>query len=201
MRGVELLHPTVELLHPTAQKLANALVAKCGEQGVTILITDTLRTEKEQNDLYAQGRTKPGNKVTNLKYPDSLHCWGVAFDFAVLSDIDNDGDLDADWTSLNLYNKVGQIGKDLGLVWGGDFSNTDRPHFQLSNYTVSVLQKTYKTPQGFIDYYNSKVWNPTKEVEKLLENGIINTRHNAYVPITWGELATVLNKLDPKLFK
>jgi hypothetical protein len=29
--------------------------------------------------------------------------------------------------------KLGALGKDLGLFWGGDWSNPDFPHFQMRN--------------------------------------------------------------------
>ncbi len=38
----------------------------------------TLRTYKEQNDLYALGRTKPGKKVTNAPGGRSYHNFGLA---------------------------------------------------------------------------------------------------------------------------
>ncbi|MEG1538276.1 MAG: M15 family metallopeptidase, partial [Clostridiales bacterium] len=65
------------LLHPNLQILAKKLEENCLECGLKIRITETLRTKEEQNALYAQGRTKPGNVVTNVKYPNSFHCWGV----------------------------------------------------------------------------------------------------------------------------
>ncbi|MFQ8841879.1 MAG: M15 family metallopeptidase [Clostridium fessum] len=46
-------------------------------------IGETYRTVAEQDALYAQGRTKPGNKVTNARGSSysSQHQWGIAFDF------------------------------------------------------------------------------------------------------------------------
>lgn len=38
------------------------------------------RDRKTQDDLYAQGRTKPGKIVTMCKYPDSYHCLSIAVD-------------------------------------------------------------------------------------------------------------------------
>lgn len=42
-----------------------------------------LRTYEEQNALYAQGRTAPGNKVTNAKGGFSNHNFGIAFDIGI----------------------------------------------------------------------------------------------------------------------
>ena len=41
------------------------------------------RTYDEQAELYAQGRTKPGPKVTNSPPGYSWHNFGVAWDFVV----------------------------------------------------------------------------------------------------------------------
>ena len=54
----------ITLCHPRLQKIAAELIQKCAEQGLKIKIGETFRTVAEQDALYAQGRTKPGNKVT-----------------------------------------------------------------------------------------------------------------------------------------
>jgi peptidoglycan LD-endopeptidase CwlK len=42
-----------------------------------------LRSFEDQDELYAQGRTKPGNIVTNARGGDSLHNYGLAADFVI----------------------------------------------------------------------------------------------------------------------
>ena len=70
-------------LHPLLQEKINQLKIECAKQGLVIAIGECLRTVAEQDALYAQGRTKPGTKVTNAKGStySSMHQWGVAFDF------------------------------------------------------------------------------------------------------------------------
>lgn len=70
----------INQLHPQAKTLAQKLVSECAAQGYVIKITDCVRDKAEQDALYAQGRTTAGNKVTNAKYPNSMHNWGIAFD-------------------------------------------------------------------------------------------------------------------------
>ena len=53
----------ITLCHPRLQLLAGQLVDECNKQGLKIKIGETLRTVAEQDALYAQGRTKPGNIV------------------------------------------------------------------------------------------------------------------------------------------
>lgn len=134
--------------HPELQKKAALLVEKCKAQGLTIKITECFRTVAEQDALYAQGRTKPGSIVTNAKGTSysSHHQWGTAFDFCR-----NDG-TGAYNESGQFFEKVGAIGKSLGLEWGGDWkSPVDKPHFQLPYWgsTTAKLKQTYGTPNKF----------------------------------------------------
>ena len=89
-------------------------------------ITSGLRTIKEQNKLYAQGRTRPGKIVTNAKGGKSYHNFGLAVDIV---EIKNGKAL---WTNPD-WIKIAELGKSLGLEWGGDWvSIKDMPHFQVS---------------------------------------------------------------------
>ena len=142
MRGVEHLHPAL-------QKTVEKLVAHCKAEGLNILITETFRTVAEQDALYAQGRTKPGSIVTNAKGSSysSMHQWHCAFDFC--KNVKG-----AEYSDTAFFNKVGAIGKSLGLFWGGDFKSiTDKPHFQMPEFspdgTTAWLKKQYGTPDKF----------------------------------------------------
>lgn len=143
-------------LHPILQQKANELIALCWKNGIEIKIGECLRTVAEQDVLYAQGRTKPGNKVTNAKGStySSMHQWGVAFDFYLNMDVDGDGSKadDAFNNRTRLFNKVGALGVSIGLEWGGNWKSiVDLPHFQLPNWgsTATKLRNTYGTPEKF----------------------------------------------------
>lgn len=146
----------ITLCHPDLQARAAKLLAACEAAGIGVKIGETLRTAAEQDELYAQGRTKPGSIVTNAKGSSysSMHQWGVAFDFYLAMDVDGDGKTsdDAYNDSTGLFAKVGQMGKSLGLEWGGDWKSiVDRPHFQLPDWgsTPSKLKSEYGTPEAF----------------------------------------------------
>ncbi|HEY4429568.1 MAG TPA: M15 family metallopeptidase [Paenibacillus sp.] len=124
-------------LHSVVKAATIALIERCYARGVNIVITQGLRTIAEQDALYAQGRSKPGNIVTNAKGGTSYHNYGLAIDFALLlpdgkqvswdMKRDGDGDKVADWI------EVAQEAKALGFEWGGDFvSIKDAPHFQMT---------------------------------------------------------------------
>lgn len=153
----------VTQLHPRLQKKFKLLQKKCVQKGIKIKATECLRTAKEQDALYAKGRTAPGHKVTNAQGKDakSMHQWGVAFDVAIDMDTDNDGDVDIrDLYNVKLMNVVGKIGQSIGLEWGGSWrSIVDKPHFQLPDWgsTPKKLKAMYGTPEKFINTWANPV--------------------------------------------
>ena len=161
----------VTQLHPRLQAKFKLLQKKCAQKGIKIKATECLRTAKEQDSLYAKGRTAPGAKVTNASGKDakSMHQWGVAVDVAIDMDTDNDGDVDIrDLYNVKLLNVVGNIGQSIGLEWGGSWKSiVDKPHFQLPNWgsTPAKLKDRYGTPTKFISTWANKT-KATKESDK-----------------------------------
>ena len=47
----------ISLCHPRLQRIASAWIKACATEGITVAISETLRTAAEQDALYAQGRT------------------------------------------------------------------------------------------------------------------------------------------------
>lgn len=153
----------VSQLHPELQKKVEQLKILCQQNGITIGISECVRTVAEQDVLYAKGRTMPGKIVTKAKGNtySSMHQWGVAFDFYLKMDVDGDGSVsdDALNNSTELFNKVGKIGQSIGLEWGGVWkSMKDLPHFQLPNWgsTPAKLKRLYGTPEKFMATWKKK---------------------------------------------
>ncbi|HMV65327.1 MAG TPA: M15 family metallopeptidase [Myxococcota bacterium] len=98
-------------------------------ENVDMRVTDGFRSFQDQDDLYAQGRTRPGNRVTNARGGQSWHNYGVAVDATFLNDNGQphwpDG---GDYTQL--WRRYGEVGGANGLTWGGDWRNPDRPHLE-----------------------------------------------------------------------
>lgn len=114
----------VSKLNPTLKNLMNKFLSACKAQGIDLIVTQGYRSVEEQNALYAQGRTAPGKIVTNAKGGESQHNQGKAFDVCFL--INKKASYSGDW------NKIGMIGRNLGLTWGGDWKQfSDRPHFEI----------------------------------------------------------------------
>lgn len=126
----------IATLEEPLRTAAKLIVERSYVRNVYVIITEALRTYEYQNSLYAQGRTKPGQIVTNARGGYSNHNFGYAFDFALLM---SDGRqvswntlMDADRDSIPDWDEVVQVGRSLGLEWGGDWrSFKDLPHFQL----------------------------------------------------------------------
>jgi peptidoglycan L-alanyl-D-glutamate endopeptidase CwlK len=116
---------TIATLLPEVRPIARSLVQKAAASGITIKIISGLRTYKEQDALYAQGRTQPGAIVTNARGGYSNHNFGIAFDVGVFEG-------NKYLPDSPKYNAVGVLGMDLGLEWGGSWKTiVDQPHFEL----------------------------------------------------------------------
>ena len=153
------------MLHPlVSQEVTNAIDAiECNSlpKNSKIRIVQGLRTIEEQDALYAQGRTKPGKIVTNAKGGSSFHNYGVAIDFAIMYDKDNNGiyeelswnpDIDSDKNGQTEWKAVVDNFVALGWSWGGAWRTfKDLPH----------LEKTFKLSwREMFDKYNKKDFIP-----------------------------------------
>lgn len=93
---------------------------------VQIIVVQGLRTFADSDALYAQGRTKPGPIVTKAAAGQSYHNYGLAFDFAMITDGKDDEAVGPNWM------KVVSIMESYGMIWGGNFPEGfhDNPHFE-----------------------------------------------------------------------
>lgn len=119
----------LEDLLPTVEAAARRALANIDKDGVDYLVTCTYRTREEQADLYAQGRTKPGRKVTNAKPGQSLHQYRVALDIypAVNGKIDFAGSQTKAWQTIAKH----FIAE--GFEWAYNWKRfREMPHFQMT---------------------------------------------------------------------
>jgi peptidoglycan L-alanyl-D-glutamate endopeptidase CwlK len=113
---------------------------ECLKEGIDVLIYCTLRSVKEQNELYARGRTVSGSIVTNARGGESFHNWGAAFDCVPLINGK------AAWDDKATYAKMGLIGEAVGLEWAGRWKGSLREtaHFQYTGGLTLVDLKAGK---------------------------------------------------------
>ena len=145
-------------LHPSIRNEVGKIIQECDialTGKATVRISQGLRTYKEQDTLYQQGRTKPGKKVTNAKAWQSIHNYGFAVDIVLIIDNktaswntvkDWDNDQIADW-----YECVKIFAKH-GWDWGGNWKTfKDLPHFDKRGFNNwKKLSKLQLDKNGYV---------------------------------------------------
>ena len=119
-------------------------------KGVRLRFAYVYRSIAEQNVLYNQ---RP--KVTNAKGGQSIHNYGLAFDYVIMLDKDNNGTFETiEWDLKSPYHKVVvDYFKSKGYEWGGDWKSfKDYPHFQKAfGHTWQSLKRKLDTGDSFKD--------------------------------------------------
>ena len=116
--------------HQDLQDLMNEVV-----KGFDIKIIEGHRTEARQQDLFAQGRTKPGPVVTNcdgiLKKSKHQSLPSIAIDVAPYP---------INWNNTNRFWELGgfvqatALRMNIKVKWGGHFNTiVDLPHWEVFN--------------------------------------------------------------------
>lgn len=172
----KIMSKRLEDLHPLVAAKTRDLIALCYDSKIPAMIVFTTRTNEEQAELYAQGRTKPGPPcihngttyqigscsrhplgltVTKAKAGESYHNYGLAVDIvpirngkpAWIETIDLDND------GIPDFLEIGELGESIGFAWGGRWTKfRDLPHFQMTfGLTIQDLLAGKKiTPEGKI---------------------------------------------------
>lgn|GEM_PF-1607643 len=132
-------------LHPELRAQAAEFVNRVEQElGITLRVTSGYRTYAEQNALYAQGRTTPGNVVTNAPGGYSNHNFATAFDVV---EVRPNGSINWDTN----WDAIGRIGTRMGLEWGGNWTSiVDKPHFQLDT-GLSTRDMRERVAAGNVD--------------------------------------------------
>lgn len=132
----------VSLLRNDVEANCRAFLDICESQGLKVLVTQTVRDDEYQAYLYAQGRTRPGNIVTNSK-STTFHGAGLAFD--ICQNIKGQ-----EYSDEGFFLNCAIIAKHMGFSWGGDWKTfTDKPHFQWDEqgkYKFNMVTSPKKMP-------------------------------------------------------
>lgn len=116
-------------VHPDLVRVCKRAIALSTQD---FRVGEGVRSHARQLELYAQGRTRPGPKVTWVKTsnheakPDGF---GHAVDLWAL---DEDGDID--WGNIQRYDTIAKAmyaaAKEFGLHirWGADWDEDGKPH-------------------------------------------------------------------------
>lgn len=179
---------------PIVKEKVLDLIEKAYSEGIYVLITDGYRSYEEQDELYAQGRTKPGNIVTNAKGGQSNHNFGIAVDYCLTNKEGTAAywDVNADWK------RVATIAKSMGFEWGGDWKTfKDNPHLEYTGNvekeedntkeeTGSDLKAEMKKYQTFINTFSNKA-----KFANLVVDGIFGPKTKAATIKTFQKLGGV----------
>ena len=131
-------------LEPSVKKKVKLLISKAQKAGIDLRIIESHRDCQRQNELYAQGRTSPGNIVTNAKCGQSSHNYQLAVDVAEYKD-------GKPWWNSTNWEQIGRIGESVGLEWGGRWTSfIDKPHFQdLGGRSISSRFQEFQKSGSF----------------------------------------------------
>lgn len=131
-----------EELEPRTMQIYEALEHRAIAAGLNLVLLETVRTRPRQRYLYAIGRTLHPERrvVTHAKPGETWHDDRVrrAFDVVLL-----DAQGKAWWDApVERWERLGVIGKGLGLTWGGDFKGLrDYGHFQNDTMTLEEAKQ------------------------------------------------------------
>ena len=112
------------------------------------MITQGVRTAKYQNELYQQGRTVRGLKVTNAdgytrksNHQMKIDGFGYAIDFVILNGKTLDWDTESKYEAVARH--ILETGHKLGIAleWGGNWKFIDYPHIQIAGADKVAYKK------------------------------------------------------------
>ena len=126
-------------VHPELASRVTRLIETLAREGIVVEVVQGLRTFTEQDALFAQGRTKPGQIVTNARGGQSNHNYGLAVDLCPFVNGR------PHWKDNSGFIRIGAEAAKLGLQWGGSWKKfIDKPHVQLPGLTVRQCFALYQ---------------------------------------------------------
>jgi hypothetical protein len=135
----------LDALHPYFKEKIIKLLSMCAQKGIDLAIVETFRTHSKQDEYRSMGKA-----YTRSSGGRSKHQYGLAIDVVPMVKGE------PQWDNKNLWKKVGIIGEQLGLKWGGRWKSLYDPgHFewtggisanQLANGSFPPIPKPDKYP-------------------------------------------------------
>jgi peptidoglycan L-alanyl-D-glutamate endopeptidase CwlK len=123
----------IEKLAPTFRDRVGKWYAELLAKRIPVLVYCSIRTPKEQDELYAQGRSIKGKaKVTNAKgtpVPQSFHCYGRAID-AVPCAVSPHRSYEPAWNDEVTYQLMRNCAEKYAMRW----LSWETPHFEDANF-------------------------------------------------------------------
>lgn len=121
------------LLHPVVRAAVTQIEAALNAEGIPFRIFEAFRFPQRQADLFAQGRTRPGKKVTYAEPWRSYHQYGLAVDFVLFEN--GQWSWDNSPAKKKCWDRLHELGKQHGLTP----LNFEIPHLQLLGTSSNAL--------------------------------------------------------------
>ncbi|WP_377190530.1 glycosyl hydrolase 108 family protein [Ruegeria meonggei] len=128
-------------MHPAVRENVLAIQAQLKKENIPFEVFEAFRTPERQADLYAQGRTKPGTKVTWVGPWHSIHQYGLAVDFVLKENgkwsWDTTGHKEAWWDRMHV------LAKENGMtpIYNSKGKLIEKPHIQIQGVKSRDLYK------------------------------------------------------------
>ncbi len=127
----------MDLLHPDFRILADRLLTKCVEAGLMVMVIETWRSqEAHEEDLRKRRSWANRSKHQNAAIRQGENGLrsvpaALAIDVAPYEVYKLHGPDKLEWDAEDpVWQKIGEIGESLGMVWGGRWKMRDMGHFQ-----------------------------------------------------------------------
>ncbi|WP_347862361.1 M15 family metallopeptidase [Salimicrobium sp. PL1-032A] len=141
---------------PLISEWGEQIIRRTYEEGIFAQITEGYRSHERQARLYGQGRTgysykgqsygREGKVVTHAKPGQSIHNYGFAIDFCLVTD----NGRKAVWEVNDDWRRVATVAKGLGFTWGGNWRTfKDYPHLE---WTHGMTWQDMKRGASPFDY-------------------------------------------------
>ncbi len=168
----------IETLEPEMRsKLEKLVELAWRKHGLRVIFSEGDRSDEDQNIKYKK-------KLSNAEAGESPHQYNVGVDFAFKGE-KGTGET---FRNKGKYKKssgdfalVGELAKQLGLVWGGDFTTPDRTHLEISGFLDSYISKM---PDSFLD----------KKIKEYKKGGI----GKRLTQSEWNTIVLEMKRRNPK---
>jgi peptidoglycan L-alanyl-D-glutamate endopeptidase CwlK len=126
---------SVELpfLHPAIRQSVQDVQRQLNDEGFDFHIFEAFRSPQRQAYLYAQGRTRHGNIVTNAKPWLSYHQYGLAVDFVLKTN--GSWDWGTSGAKAKMWKRLHEVGRAHGL----EPLSWEAPHLQMTGLRIEDL--------------------------------------------------------------
>ncbi|UCF90750.1 MAG: D-alanyl-D-alanine carboxypeptidase family protein [Desulfobacterales bacterium] len=129
-------------LHPTFRSKLSVLADKLASEGMPFRIFEGLRSPQRQQYLFDQGRTRPGNIVTNARPWTSNHQYGLAADLVLFEN--GSWSWDTSGPKKGWWNRLHELARAQGL----EPLSWELPHIQLQGLDTAKLREGNYPPGG-----------------------------------------------------